>query len=302
MVNMFMKYDELLETLNKYRIKYPLTEDEEFIFVETLKQIIKLESSPFNIVLLADYYFQKSKYDLARKYYEMAIDIEELKPSKYKYSIIIKQRMYRKLGEIWYFELGNIKQDKNRALYYWKKAEDLEDLKSRVYIIKFINLQDYEKQINKLYEKVKFEYEVLKMKVFELPYVYYSFAKVLINKDNITEAISILNKARKELESDLSWDLTYDNLELLDNIVNMIYKYNGKQELNIFDLFVLLKEPNIIRFKHKDEVYELISKKVDNIIGIKFKDYWFKDFKDFLFKVTLNEQSICKLYDEIEML
>ena len=83
MVNVFMKYDELLETLNKYRIKYPLTEDEEFIFVETLKQIIKLESSPFNIVLLVDYYFQKSKYDLARKYYEMAIDVEESKPSKY---------------------------------------------------------------------------------------------------------------------------------------------------------------------------------------------------------------------------
>ena len=57
-----MKYDELLETL---------------------KQIIKLESSPFNIVLLVDYYFQKSKYDLARKYYEMAIDVEESKPSKY---------------------------------------------------------------------------------------------------------------------------------------------------------------------------------------------------------------------------
>ena len=297
-----MKYDELLEMLNKYRVKYPLTEDEEFIFVETLKQIIKLESSPFNIVLLADYYFQKSKYDLGRKYYEKAIDIEESKPSKYQYSIIIKQRMYRKLGEIWYFELGNIKQDKNKALYYWKKAEDLEDLKSRVYIIKFINLQDYEKQINKLYEKVKFEYEVLKMKVFELPYVYYSFAKILINKGNITEGVLILNKARKELESDLSWDLTYDNLELLEDIVSMIYKYNKKQELNIFDLFVLLKEPNVIRFKYKDEVYELNSEKVDNIVAIKFNDYWFKDYKDFLFKVTLNEQSICKLYDEIEIL
>ena len=60
------------DAIRKYRIKPILTEEEEFIYIESLEYMIKETKDTDYMIELGGNYYEKKIFDKALKYYEMA--------------------------------------------------------------------------------------------------------------------------------------------------------------------------------------------------------------------------------------
>ena len=103
-----MNIIESEKNIEEIRFIDTLSEEQEFLYIESLEYLIKETNEPKYMMELGGYYYEKQKFDLALKYYDMAA----LKD----YDVA-----YECLGYIWYYGRTGVK-DYKKAYENFEKA------------------------------------------------------------------------------------------------------------------------------------------------------------------------------------
>jgi len=303
-----MNREQIDKILMKYSDKSSLTKEEEFELIESLEYMIahkelayKGEYTSF-CEWLGGIYYDKKMFELALKYYELA----EMCGSRWAWV---------GLGYIWYYgRTGN--RDYEKAFNYFNKmatyggdevdrANKIEarfkiaDMYKNGYFVE----KDYEKYkeiVEQLYEESKCgdkDYMYFRAEI------YMRIAKIREKQGNIDEALNLYWIARDDLKNRLYTNRFFGTLNMINWVVNDIYRLMDFDvtEMDLYDLYYLLKNEHLVTFLYKNKEYEIESKLSDDgDMNIRFNDKWYRSIDDFFIKTDLNGESIEHEYNLLE--
>ena len=281
----------IAETLRYVKEYYDIsnpTEDDNFIFTEALHYLIDETKNPKYMSELAWFYCEQKRFDLEIRYLEMA--------AEYGYAPAMEE-----LGYMWYYGQHGEK-DYEKVFYYFSKGSEsgsmwseykLADMyKYGCYVDK--DEEKYNNLIRKAYEKVK------KPNRLNDPYpeITYRMAKILAEEGKITEAATMLKGAKRFMAERLSYDPFWGHIEVMERIIRLMYSLADvdMNKLNVYDIFGVISPNNSYTFKIRSKKYKI---ETDGEGAVKFNGTWYRNYKDFIQKATIDNEKITKIYDEL---
>ncbi len=275
-----------------YSIPCP-TEDDEFVHVESLKFLIEETKDPLFIFNLGEYYYEKRKFDLALKYYEMAAEMGLPEAEEC-------------LGYIWYYGRTGEK-DYKKAFKYFEKGMKRGDMISAykvadMYKNGYCVEKDHDKYkeiIEELYERI----QTISDEYKPIPEVYTRLAKIRADEGDTKEAVRLYKEAKFYLASRLTRSSFFGNINIMNWLICDLYKLVEPEydNLDLYDLYYILTEPHEITFRYNRETYTVSSVMENDECVINFGDSWFKTPADFMSKAKIDGVPITTLYDELYM-
>ena len=261
------------EIYERYSSRNVLSEDEEFLYIEALEYLIYETKNTKWMVSLGGYYYEKEIYDLALKYYEMADSHgDHWAPMG--------------LGYIWYYGRTG-EPDYEKAFRYYSVAAERGYLQAEVKVADMYKNgygvgKDYEKYcriIENAYETVK----DTKWLGEPLPEVFTRLAKIREKQGDLQEAANLYLSAKNFLSQRIQYDPFFGNLNIMKWLVNDLYALIpvDYSDLDLFDLYYVLKEPCTVVFYFQGKRYEVSSEKAEDDIVIQFEDKWYRTIDDF---------------------
>ena len=273
-----------------YNLTNP-TEDDEFIFTEALKYLIKETKNSDYMVDLGGFYYGKRQFELALKYYDLAAEYGN------RYAI-------SDLGYIWYYGRTGEK-NYEKAFYYFDKARQMGDTiaaykvadmyKNGYYVEK--DFEKYKSIIEELYPKVK----DARMLEDPLPEVFTRLARIRSDEGNVDEALRLYDIARDFLAQRIRVNPFFGNLNIMKWMIEDIYKLRefDSDFIELYDLYYVLNNPSKVHFSFENKEHEVESVKEEGGIVIRFDDKWFRDIDDFFKKAELDGELLTTRYEEL---
>ncbi len=296
-----MKISEAIKNVQDfYDISCP-SEDEVFIYTESLAYLIEETRQPGYMMELGGYYYEIKNFELALKYYEMAAD--------YDY-----EPAYACLGYVWYYGRTGSK-DYEKAFNYFSKSADagnkvskykLADMYRNGYFVK----ADYEK-----YKSIIEDLYMNMSKITNLnepvPEIYTRMAKirsteadsvqdVSLKEDLIDEAVNMYLNAKRFLALRIHYNAFFGNLSIMKYLIDDLYELRefDEKDFDFYDLYYLFQTPHKISFIYKKHKYMLESTLEDDGIAINFDGNWFRSIDDFFAKAQIGKKKLTAIEDE----
>lgn len=288
-----MKISEAKQILRDYyRISNP-SEEQDFKFTETLRILIDETKDPRYMMELGGWYYDRKKYELAQKYYEMA--------AEYKY-----EEAYACLGYVWYYGRTG-ERDYEKAFKYYSLSKDAGNLESAykiadMYKNGYFVEKDYEKYktiIEDLYDKVKDCRNLFD----PLPQIFIRLAKIRTEENKTEEAISLYLYAKSFLAQRLRINPFFGDLNNMKWIIEELYRLEKPDEndIDFYDLYYYLSKPNKLSFKYLKTTHIVESVIEEDECVICFDGKWFKTLADFFAKAVIGNEKLTKIYDDLYM-
>lgn len=276
---------------NYYNIKLP-SEADDFVYVESLEYLIKNTNLPNYMLELGGYYYEKEKFNLALKYYEMA-------------EMLGDENAILCLGYIWYYGRTGTK-DYKKAFEYFEKGMKKGNIVSTykvadMYRNGYYVEKDYEKYksiIKKLYFDVK-DFDNCHSPLVE---VFTRLAKIKIEEEKYEEALSLLIQARIHLEERIIDDPFFGNFTIMKYLIYDLYSIAefNRTSFNLYDLYEVFKKPHKVSFMYMNKKYFINSSLEDGNVIIEFGNKWFKSVDDFLKKAVIDNKRLTNIFYKFE--
>ena len=306
---------------NYYDIENP-TEDDEFIYVESLKIMINETKHPKYMAELGWFYCERKRFDLEIKYLEMAAECG--------YGPACEE-----LGYMWYFGQHGEK-DYEKAFKYFSQGSELDNYGNHGSLWAKYKLADmyrfglavdkdeakYRRIIEEAYKEVK-DARYLNQ---PFPEISLRLAGIRATQGKIDEAVELLKPAKHFLAERLSRDPFWGHIQVMGRIVRFLYSLTPLDEeaADFYDLFYLTENPGTYSMKYwdkagekkirlevvADEVIADPAKEGENRgpvaetstmpktgIDIKYDGKWFRTFEDFCSKAMLGNNKFTTVYD-----
>ncbi len=285
-----MNVKEAQKIAEDFSQKSAPSKDDEFIFTEAMQFLIEKKNRPWDMMFLGGFYYEKKKFDLALKYYEMAaaLDFDEA---------------YECLGYIWYYGRTGEKDYKKAFEYFSKmmakghlvatyKVADM--YKNGYYVEK--DLDKYREIIESLYPKVKDS----RFLSAPLPEVFTRLARIRTEDGKIEEAIKLYLKAKDFQAQRLSHNAFFGDLNIMEWLIDDLYKiYPFDNDcFDFYDLYHLLKTPCKITFRYEDRTLHLEASAEGDSIAVCFEGKWFRDRREFFANAVLDGERLTSMYNE----
>lgn len=261
-----------------YRNPNP-TEDEEFVYIEAMQLLIEETKNPHYMLGLGGHYYAQKKYDLALKYYEMAVEYDDVEAAIC-------------LGYIWYYGRTGQK-DYKKAFECFSKGMEKGDItasykvadmyRNGYYVEK--DPVKYKAIIEDLYERVK-DSTFLGDPVAD---VCSRLGRIRMEEGKNDEAAELFLQAKWFLKQQLKINAFFGSLNVMEWLIADLYKVIelDEEDFDYFDLYELLKKPKKIRFRYNRRNYIVESLMEDGECVVKFGDKWFRTAKEFVEKAQI---------------
>ena len=286
-----MTVQEAKDIFNKYGRKSVLTDDEEFVLLEAIKYLVEETGSTKWMIELGGYYYEQKKFDLALKYYELADTYgDKWAPEG--------------LGYIWYYGRTGVK-DYDKAFHYYQKASENGYLKSTIKLADmYKNGYSVEKNYDKYCEIIEQAYHMVKNARYlndPLPEVFTRLARIRVKQGKAQDAIALYLGAKDFLIQRIMHNPFFGDLNSMKWLTEDLYDIArfDRSDFDLYDLYVLLKEPVKVAFGYYGEDHTVESVKEEGGMAIKFDGKWYRDIDDFFLKATLDGERIPCLYNEL---
>ena len=267
------------------------TEEEEFLFTEALRFLIEKENDPDDMMALGGYYYERKKFDLALKYYEMAAALDY-------------DPAYECLGYVWYYGRTG-ERDFKKAFEYFSKLKEKGDLVASYKIADMYrngyhvpkDEAKYRAIIEELYPKIKDTDNAFA----PLPEIFTRLAKIRAAEGKEDEAVELLLRAKAYLAARMKRDTFFGNLSIMKYLIEDLYRLSpfDPDDFDFFDLFHVLKEPCAVRFFHDGKQLEVKSEKDGGECAVCFEGKWFRSRDDFFAGAESDGYGLLGINDEL---
>ena len=280
------------------------TEEQEFLFEESLKYLIDLYHDPQHMHNLACFYLERKRHDLELKYLEMA--------AEYDYLPAIEE-----LGYVWYYG-QNGEVDYEKAYGYFERGANSDDDVVKMWCgYKLADMYHNGFYVEKDEEKYRAMIEALYARLRNpgrmqsvypnpqgnLPYseVIWRLAKIRVDEGRIDEAKDLLHETRRrlseEIHSNPGW---WGNIDVMDQVVRLEHDIGGVEARpDLYDICWMIDEECTVAFLYRARRF-LIKVVHDEDSGknvIEFDGKWSKTARDFLEKAAIDGKKLGYLYD-----
>ncbi len=266
------------------------SDEQVFMFIESMEFLIDKEHDPADMMWLGGYYYEIKRFDLALKYYEMA--------ATFNY-----EPAYECLGYIWYYGRTGEKDYKKAFECFSKSADQgnivsaykLADMYKNGYYVEK-NQAKYESIIEDLYPKVK-----SKNNVFDpVPEIFTRLAKIRVSQGDEDEAINLYLYAKDFLAQRIKYNGFFGNLNIMKWLIDDLYELIefDDEDFDFYDLYYLLKTPHKISFVYGDKEQTLESVQEGNECSVCFNGKWFHNRDEFFGKAVIDNEKLTAVYDK----
>ena len=286
-----MTIEEARKIIREMEEKSAITADEEFLLTEAYGFLIEETHETRWMVGLGGYYYRQKKYDLALKYYEMADSYGD-------------RWAPEGLGYIWYYGRTGEK-DYEKAFKNYSKAAENGMIKSKIKVADMYKNgyyvdKDYDKYcqlIEEVYQEVG-DSDFLGDPVSEVCTRLAAIRKEQGKKD---EALLLYEKARDFQTHRLMYDPFFGDLNIMKWMIEDIYELRevDYEELDLYDLYHLLKEPVRVAFACYGKEYVVEGVEEEAGVSVKFGEEWFRSVDDFFGKALIEGERLPVMYTEL---
>ena len=133
------------------------------------------------------------------------------------------------------------------------------------------------------------------------PEVYTRLARIRQKQGRTDEAIDLYVRAKDFLAQRITYNPFFGDLNIMKWLEEELYELIDfdRADFDLYDLYVLLKQPVRIAFAYDGKMYEVESVEEDGSISIRFGDSWYRDIDDFFAKATIAGERIPVLYEKL---
>lgn len=288
-----MTIEEARKLYEKYKREIHWDHDpaNEDALIEITEFLVKETGDPWYTSDLGAYYYGEKKYDLALKYYEKTYELGDREISTC-------------LGYIWYYgRTGTV--DYEKAFRYYSEAAQLGETGAKrkladMYHHGFFvekNEETYRRMIEELYEQHKDdEYSFI-----ELPGICTRLAAIRAEEGKTEEAVNLYLRAKEDLAVSLRYNGFFGDINVMEWLVNDLYALIpvDYSDLDVFDLFYLLKEPNDVSFRYQRKKYRISSFPDEGRTAVRFEGCCYRSVNDLFQKAKVSGKPFYALSREI---
>ena len=272
-----------------YQIDRP-SEDDIFMFTEAMNFLIDSTHNSEYMLELGGMYYGARHFDQALKYYDMSCSYGNSEAAIC-------------LGYIWYYGRTGEK-DYQKAFKYFSRGMELGD---PVATYKVADMYKNGYYVEKDADRYKTIMEDLYLKYKDsrrgpLADIFTRIARIRVEEGRITDALLLYDRSRKILAHKLIRNSFFGDLNVMKWTTEAIYELRDfdKNDIDLYDLYYLLKEPVTVRFRFEDRPYEVKAVAEDGETVICFGDKWYRTTDDFFKKASIGDYLLTTLYDELE--
>ena len=262
-----------------------LSDEDFFLYSEAMQYLIEQTKNSGYMLELGGVYYERKDFDLALKYYEMSASFGN-------------EEANICLGYIWYYGRTGTVDYKKAFEYYLGAPHHINALykvadmyKNGYYVEK--NYDKYKEIIEDIYAH-KIEQEK-----YYIPEIYTRLAKIRSKDGRTDEAIRLYREARKQLAFRIYHNAFFGNVNIMKWLVEDLYKLTGidMDNIDLFDLFELLKKPIKIKFFCDSDEHEHIVEAVeeDGEVIINFDGKWYRTADDLFMKAEIEGDRLVTL-------
>lgn len=261
---LYEKYKEQIHRYNNHEYEDALLEITEFLLKKT--------RDPWYSSDIGAFYYGRKQYDLAEKYYRMTYDLGDR-------SIAVC------LGYIWYYgRTGTV--DYEKAFHFFSEAAELgntdgsrklADMYKNGYFVEK-NDAKYREIIEDLFERHKDD----QYKFIELPDICTRLAGIRKEEGNTAEAVRLYLMAKDYLPQRLKMTEFFGDINVMEWLINDLYTIikPDYSDLDLYDLFYVLKEPAAVTFYWKQNKYTVRSVAEEGGIAVEFNQHWYRSVNE----------------------
>lgn len=268
--------------------------DEEDLFrlSEALHFLAEKTGNPDCMLDLGAAYYEKKRFGLALRYYEMAADRGSVKALS-------------NLGYIWYYgRTGEVNYEK--AFHCYDRARRAGDpvsaykvadmYKNGYYVER--DPEKYRAIIEGLYAETREETSPFAPR----PEICVRLAGIRKEEGRTKEALMLYRGAREILARRIRERPFFGDLSIMRSIVKDVRELSpdGWREGDMFDLFALLAEPAAFRFSFEGKEHAVSSERQDDgSMAVCFDGKWFRTIPDFFMKAEVDGVPLVCRYEEL---
>ncbi|MBP5604289.1 MAG: sel1 repeat family protein [Ruminiclostridium sp.] len=254
-----------------------LSEEDVFLYSEAMQYLIEQTKNSEYMLELGGVYYERKDFDLALKYYEMSASFGN-------------EEANICLGYIWYYgRTGTV--DYKKAFEYYSGAPHhinalykVADMYKNGYYVEK-NYDKYKEIIEDIYA------HKINQEKYYIPEIYTRLAKIRSKEGKTDEAIKLYREARIQLAFRIYHNAFFGNVNIMKWLIEDLYKLTeiDMDNIDLFDLFELLKKPIKIKFFCDSDESEHIVEAVDENgeIVIDFDGKWYRTTDDLFGKAEI---------------
>ena len=261
-------------------------------FVETMASLIRETEDTWAMSGLGAWYYDRKRFDLALKYYQMAYDHGD-------------HEIACSLGYIWYYgRTGEVNYE--LAYRYFQEAADHGDLNAKLKLADMIHNGYYvpadEKKYARIVEQVYREAQNDEYPPRIVPYAAVRLAKIRKAEGNIQEAVLLYRIAKKNLIHMIELCHFFGDINVMEWLMDDLYTMiePDYSDLDLYDLFYVLKTPKEVTFRFKRGKYMISSCRIETgEPAFLFEDRWYRSFNELLLNAMLDGQYLSVLASQL---
>ena len=288
-----MTYQEAIRIGRDFYTLANPSEDDVILFIEAMDFLIDATHESRFMMMLGGYYYGARDFQLARKYYEMAAECGNVDA-------------YAGLGYIFYYGRTG-EPDHEKAFRYYSLAMEAGDLQcaykvADMYRYGYYVEKDYAKYkqiIRELYPKVRKARQLWE----PLPEIFTRLAGIRNAEGHPQEALRLYLDARDFLAQRIIHDPFFGNLNIMKQMINDIYQLQAfdPADCSLFDLYWVLREPNLVRFRYDEEVHTVEALIEEGAVVIRFDNKWYRTIDDFFARAAINGTLLTTIESDLYM-
>ena len=163
--------------------------------------------------------------------------------------------------------------------------------------------KDYDKYcaiIEELYPKIKNAMHFSS----PLPEIYTRLAGIRMEQERYDEARELLLQAKEFLAQRISRHPFFGDLNIMKWLVEDLYSLPEKggmgwMEFDLFNLFAVLQNPAVVRFRYRKNIYEICSVMENGECVICFGGKWYRNVDDLFAKAKISGKLLTNIYQDL---
>ena len=286
-----MTVDEARKIQRDFYDKSNPSEEDIFLFTEAMGFLIRELSDPHDMMELGGWYYDRRRFDLALKYYEMAS----------AYNIDAADEC---LGYIWYYGRTG-ERDYEKAYHHFSRSMErgnpvstykVADMYRNGYYVEK-DQEKYRQIIEDLYPRVKDAGYVHE----PLPEVFTRLARIRKEEGRLEEAADLYLQAKDFLAQRIRYNAFFGNLNIMKWLIDDLYEIIefDPEYVDLFDLYYVLKQPAHVTFFYKMKKQVLESMEEEGAVVVHFNDRWYRDRDEFFMKAVVDGEKLTSLYQSL---
>ena len=268
------------------------TEEEIFAYTEAMTFLIRETKNPDYMMELGGFYYEERNFELALKYYELAAEYD------YPAACVC-------LGYIWYYGRTG-KRDYEKAFHYYSRGMENGDLQAAYKVADMYKNGYYvEKDYGRYCAIIEELYPKIRNAMYlndPLPEIYTRLARIRMEQERYDEARALLLQAKAFLAERIAAHPFFGDLNIMKWLEEDLYRLPdgpGDEEFDLFDLFVVLREPSKVCFRYRRAGYEVRSVMEEGECVICFDGKWFRTVDDFFARAALSGNLLTAIYQDL---